>query len=184
MRTRVFKRQRWKLIILLVGIAAFGWITGQIALGDWPLKSGEDWILLVCSYLIFPVCIIATPLIAAYALRPKINLIVDSEGIEDEMSIYPKILWDDVGGVTMTPAPRALTSGMLLLALKDSDTFGKYMPSWIKRLPFYKKRNNTSLILNLTGLHDDPSAILDAIQQARLHFEQGANVATDRLSTR
>lgn len=81
MRTWVFKRQRWNLIILLVGISAFGWVTGQIALGDWSLRVEKEWILLVCSYLIFPVCTIATPLIAFYALRPKIDLIVDSEGI-------------------------------------------------------------------------------------------------------
>jgi hypothetical protein len=167
-----------------VGISAFGWVTGQIALGDWSLRVEKDWILLVCSYLIFPVCTIATPLIAFYALRPKIDLIVDSEGIEDKMSMYPKILWSDINGVTMTPAPRAFTSGMLLLAPKDGDAFEKYIPFWVKHLPFYKERNNARLILNLAGLRDDPSVILEAIQQARFHLEQQTDLAAARMSTR
>lgn len=150
------------LLVCLLAVAIMG------ASGLWTgERTGPT------SSAIFAICILPfLGNVAVKAFRPSVDILVDTEGVEDGLYYFGKIPWKDIADVSLVGKKRR----HLILNLRNYERYSN-RHSWRKWLLFNDTRGESrQIILSLTGFKGSPRLLRDVIYQELMSRRQLVDV--------
>lgn len=157
---QVFRRGRSLLLLVLLLLACLiAFITADIC-GLVEVKAHYNNYKRALAWLSLPLLLFLFPLLAMKTFKRQIEIILDSEGIQDHLGANIKILWTDIIDVAFINDRRQF----LVLNLQNREKYApKGIRAWLCRIGF-EVSGGDQIRLGVANLKHDPHELLQAIR--------------------